>query len=497
MTLQVLERLQEASNSKEAPRNLGKSPTSQTSSSPTSPTPRSLAFDLRTQTPQRGDKNAQSPSGPSGPSAARSKPDIDVARARRQSISKGAAAMANILGRADETPSHSNSMRGGDMPAFDNSPVHSSPSIQTSRSGRRISTLNAFGMAARRASATSGDTELGRRLFGQRASLLAVGGFMNPMKASDTSHPTFPTSNSEWAEDSPESSKDSPKQSTSWRGDSSQPLETVQRKERRRMTMFNSLSAAAKAQAKDAKGRAGGDAELELGVSNSFRASPSGEDLDPPLESSQSLRTSKSGRRSSALNTFAMAARRASATSGDTELGRRLSGQRASLLAVSGFMKASDSKSKPDWGAEDSPESSKDSPMRSKSLKGDSSQLGQPLEIVQRKERRRMTMFHALSAAAKAQAKARSGGDAELDLGVSNSFRASPSGEDLDPPLESSQSLRTSKSGRRSSALETFGKRASLLAVDSFMKARAHRSPSPAEIPEVPRSSRSLREALG
>ena len=208
-------------------------------------------------------------------------------KARRQSMSKGAAAMADILGRVDrETgPGASGStLQGGDA-----SP-QSSNTLRTSKSGRRHSALSAFGMAAQRA---VGDAS-GRRMSGmsgQRAALLAVGGFMKGVHQTD-----------EGAENSPQSGKGSPSHSKS-RAD--QPLEPASRKDGRITTLANMLSSAAKAQA---RARADAD-DLELGISNSIRSPGGGTDSDT-LQSSQSLRTPKSGRRHSALNTLGMAAQK-------------------------------------------------------------------------------------------------------------------------------------------------------------------------------------------
>ena len=210
--------------------------------------------------------------------------------------------------------------------------------------------------------------------------------------------------------------------------------------------------------------------DLDLGVSNSIR--PGGEEAavgDTPPQSSQSVRTPKSGRRGSALNAFGMAA-------------QKIAGQRASILAVSGFMKGGDAQA--DSQVEDSAEAGQESPSHSKSLRG-GAVADQAPEIARRKSRRTTTMFNALSAAAKAQARANLA-DEDLDLGVSNSMRPAGAAEDAsqsqslgDTPPTSSQSMRMpSKPGRRHSALSTFGtaarrlsgQRASILAVSGFMK---------------------------
>jgi len=376
-----------------------------------------------------------------------------VMKARRQSMSKGAAAMADILGRVDrETgPGASGStLQGGDA-----SP-QSSNTLRTSKSGRRHSALSAFGMAAQRA---VGDAS-GRRMsgmFGQRAALLAVGGFMKGVHQTD-----------EGAENSPQSGKGSPSHSKS-RAD--QPLEPASRKDGRRTTLANMLSSAAKAQA---RARADAD-DLELGISNSIRSPGGGTDSDT-LQSSQSLRTPKSGRRHSALNTLGMAAQKAA---GDAASGRRMSGmsgQRAALLAVGGFMKASAHHTDEEAAASgDSPESGNGSPNRAKSFRSDDHD--QPLELASRKGRRRTTLFNALSSAAKAQAKERADAEDDLELGVSNSIRTPGGGADPDAP-QSSQSLRMqSKPGRRHSALNAFGMAVQNAAGDS----------------DAPRSSPSLR----
>ncbi|CAE7721183.1 unnamed protein product [Symbiodinium sp. CCMP2592] len=372
-----------------------------------------------------------------------------VMKARRQSMSKGAAAMADILGRFDrETgPGASGStLQGGDA-----SP-QSSNTLRTSKSGRRHSALSAFGMAAQRA---VGDAS-GRRMSGmsgQRAALLAVGGFMQGVHQK------------EGAENSPsESGKGSPSHSKS-RAD--QPLEPALRKDGRRTTLANMLSSAAKAQA---RARADADDDLELGISNSIRSPGGGADSDT-LQSSQSLRTPKSGRRHSALNTLGMAAQNAA---GDAGSGRRVSGvsgQRAALLAVGGFMKASAHHTDEEAVASgDSPESGNASPNRSKSFRGDD----QPLELASRKGRRRTTLFNALSSAAKAHAKERADAEDDLELGVSNSIRTPGGGTDPDAP-QSSQSLRMqSKPGRRHSALNAFGMAVQKAAGDSDAPQSSH-----------------------
>ncbi|CAE7550659.1 unnamed protein product [Symbiodinium sp. CCMP2456] len=353
-----------------------------------------------------------------------------VMKLRRQSMSKGAAALADILGRVDREAGLGAS--GSPMHGGDASP-QSSNTIRTSKSGRRHSALNAFGMAAQRAAGEAS----GRRMSGmsgQRAALLAVGGFMKGVNQAD-----------EGAENSPESGKGSPSHSKS-RADQ---LEPASRKDGRRTTLANMLSSAAKAQA---RARADADEDLELGISNSMRSPGGGADSDAP-QPSQSLRTPKSGRRHSALNTLGMAAQRAV---GDAS-GRRMSGmsgQRAALLAVGGFMKASAHFADEEVAASgDSPESGKGSPTRSRSVRGDD----QPLELASRKGSRRTTLFNALSSAAKAQAKERTDAEEDLELGVSNSIRTPGGGADPDAP-QSSQSLRMqSKPGRRHSALNAFG----------------------------------------
>ena len=371
-------------------------------------------------------------------------------------------------------------------------PPQSSQSIRTPKSGRRHSTmLNAFGMAARKG------------LSGQRASLLAVSGFM---KTSDSQTDVQ-------AEDSLESggaSPTSPAHSKSLRG-GQPPDEAARRKDRRRTTVFTALSAAVKAQGRLRATGATVNAEeedLDLNISNSMRSAGAGDTAasvgDTPPQSSQSIRTPKSGRRHSTmlLNAFGMAAGKAAGDTGNTELGRRMSAQRASLLAVSGFMKSSNDE---DEVADDA-----ESPAHSKSLRGGSGQAssGQaPEEPVRRKDLRRTTLVTALSAAAKAQARARAtlnAGEEDLDLNISNSIRRVETGDAVtatvpdsppqssqsirDTPPTSSQSLRISKSGRRHSMLNAFsvaakkaagaepggrrlsGQRASLLAVSSFMR---------------------------
>ena len=400
---------------------------------------------------------AGSSSGPAGPGPGEDKGSLKrgaeqsaVMKARRQSMSKGAAAMADILGRVDREAglgASGSTLQGGDV-----SP-QSSNTIRTSKSGRRHSALGAFGMAAQRA---AGDAS-GRRMSGvsgQRAALLAVGGFMKGVNQADEGA----------SANSPHSSKGSPSHSTSYRAD--QPLEPASRKDGRRTTLANMLSSAAKAQA---RARADADEELELGISNSMRSPGGGADSEAP-QPSQSLRTPKSDRRHSALNTFGMAAQRAV---GDAS-GRRLSamsGQRAALLAVGGFMKASAQPTDDEAAASgDSPESGKGSPNRSKSSRGDD----QPLELASRKGRRRTTLFNALSSAAKAQAKERTDAEEDLELGVSNSIRMPGGGTDPDAP-QSSQSLRMqSKPRRRQSALNAFGMAVQKAAEDSDAPQSSH-----------------------
>lgn len=400
--------------------------------------------------------SSSGPAGPAGPGPGEDKGSLKrraeqsaVLKARRQSMSKGAAAMADILGRVDREAglgASGSTLQGGDV-----SP-QSSNTIRTSKSGRRHSALGAFGMAAQRA---AGDAS-GRRMSGvsgQRAALLAVGGFMKGVNQADEGA----------SANSPHSSKGSPSHSTSYRAD--QPLEPASRKDGRRTTLANMLSSAAKAQA---RARADADEELELGISNSMRSPGGGADSEAP-QPSQSLRTPKSGRRHSALNTFGMAAQRAV---GDAS-GRRLSamsGQRAALLAVGGFMKASAQPTDDEAAASgDSPESGKGSPNRSKSSRGDD----QPLELASRKGRRRTTLFNALSSAAK-QAKERTDAEEDLELGVSNSIRMPGGGTDPDAP-QSSQSLRMqSKPRRRQSALNAFGMAVQKAAEDSDAPQSSH-----------------------
>lgn len=284
-------------------------------------------------------------------------------------LSSAAKAQARARADADDLElGISNSIRspGG---GTDSDTLQSSQSLRTPKSGRRHSALNTLGMAAQKA---AGDAASGRRMSGmsgQRAALLAVGGFM---KAS--AHHTDEEAAA--SGDSPESGNGSPNRAKSFRSDDhDQPLELASRKGRRRTTLFNALSSAAKAQAKE---RADAEDDLELGVSNSIRTPGGGADPDAP-QSSQSLRMqSKPGRRHSALNAFGMAVQNAAgdsdaprsspslrtpksgrrhstlsfgaavqaaqaAQSDNTELGRRLSGQRTALLAVTGFMRASES----------------------------------------------------------------------------------------------------------------------------------------------------------
>ena len=296
----------------------------------------------------------------------------------------------------------SNSMRSaaaGDTAAsVGDTPPQSSQSTRTPKSGRRHSTmlLNAFGMAASKATGDTGKTELGRRMSAQRASLLAVSGFMKSSNDED-----------EVADDA-----ESPAHSKSLRGGSGQassgqaPEEPVRRKDLRRTTLVTALSAAAKAQARARATLNAGEEDLDLNISNSMRRVETGDTVtatvpdsppqssqsirDTPPASSQSLRISKSGRRHSMLNAFSMAAKKAA---GAEPGGRRLSGQRASLLAVSSFMRPSDAEAaEADVQAEDS-----EPPPHSKSLRGGTSPTSHPPDELVRHKGRRKTLSDSLS----------------------------------------------------------------------------------------------------